>query len=128
MGRYRVEIQAAFEAAHHLRSYRGGVEEAHGHSWRVVVAIAAAKLDAEGMAFDFVAARRALLDLADRFDHRDINTVPPFDVLSPTTEHLATWFCERMQERLPAAQVSSATVWEGPNCSATYVADDPADA
>lgn len=127
MGRYRVEIQAAFEAAHHLRAYRGGVEQAHGHSWRVVVEIVAAELDAEGMAFDFVAARRALLDLVALFDHRDINTVPPFDSLSPTTEHLATWFCERMRERLPAARVRSATVWEGPNCSATFIADDVSD-
>lgn len=78
------------------------------------------ELDSEGMAFDFVAARRALLDLAALFDHRDINTVPPFDRLSPTTERLAAWFCDRMREQLPAATVRSATVWEGPNCSATY--------
>ena len=34
------------------------------------------------MAFDFVAARRALLELAAQFDHRDINTVSPFDGLA----------------------------------------------
>ena len=123
MARYRVDVHAAFEAAHHLRSYRGSVEPVHGHSWRVSVEIVAAKLDTEGMAFDFVAARGVLLELAGRFDHRDINTVPPFDRVSPTTEALATWFCERMQERLPTAQVRSATVWEGPNCSATFFPD-----
>ena len=37
--------------------------------------------------------------------------MPPFDTVSPTTELLATWFCERMQERLPAAEIRSATVW-----------------
>ncbi len=118
--RYRVEVHAGFEAAHHLLSYRGVEEPAHGHSWRVSIAIAAAELDSEGMAFDFVAARNALLDLAALFDHRDINSVPPFDSVSPTTERLAEWFCGRMQERLPAADIRSATVWEGPNCSATY--------
>ena len=81
MGRYRVEVHAAFEAAHHLLSYRGGMEPAHGHSWRVSVEIAASELDGEGMAFDFVAARHALLDLAGLLDHRDINTVPPFDTV-----------------------------------------------
>ena len=120
VARYCIEVHAAFEAAHHLLSYRGGSEQVHGHSWRVSIEIAAAQLDAEGMAFDFVAARQTLLELAGRFDHRDINKVPPFDTLSPTTELLATWFCERMQERLPAAEIRSATVWEGPNCSATY--------
>lgn len=124
MARYRVDVHAAFEAAHHLSSYRGAVEPVHGHSWRVSVEIVAPQLDAEGMAFDFVAARSALLALAAQFDHRDINTVPPFDSVSPTTEALATWFCEQMRERLPAARIRSATVWEGPNCSATYFPDD----
>lgn len=98
----------------------------HGHSWRVSIEIVAAGLDSEGMAFDFVAARRELLELAARFDHRDINTVPPFDKVSPTTERLAEWFCLQMRERLPAAEIRSATVWEGPNCSATCY-PDPAD-
>ena len=124
VARYRVDVHAAFEAAHHLLSYRGGEEPVHGHSWRVSIEIVAAGLDAEGMAFDFVAARSALLELARRFDHRDINTVPPFDALSPTTEALATWFSEQMQERLPTARIRSATVWEGPSCSATYYPGD----
>ena len=126
MARFRVDVHAAFEAAHHLLSYRGIEEPAHGHSWRVSIEIVAAGLDSEGMAFDFVAARQELLALAARFDHRDINTVPPFDTLSPTTERLAEWFWAQMRERLPAAEIRSATVWEGPNCSATYF-PDPAD-
>ncbi len=126
MPRYRVDVHAAFEAAHHLLSYRGAAEPAHGHSWRVSVEIVADGLDSEGMAFDFVAARQALLDLAALFDHRDINTVPPFDALSPTTERLAEWFCTRMRERLPTAEIRSATVWEGPNCSATCFPDPAA--
>ena len=123
VGRYRVDVHAAFEAAHDLHSYRGGMESAHGHSWRVSVEIAATELDAEGMAFDFVAARRALLDLAGQLDHRDINTVKPFDAVSPTTERLAMWFYEGMRERLPSAEIRSTTVWEGPNCCATYFPD-----
>ena len=123
MARYRIDVHAAFEAAQHLLSYRGAEEPTHGHSWRVSIEIVADALDSEGMAYDFVAARGALLDLAALFDHRDINTVPPFDVVSPTTERLAEWFCSRMRERLPAAEIRSATVWEGPNCSATCIPD-----
>ena len=120
MSRFRLEVDATFEAAHHLTSYRGAPEPAHGHSWRVTVELAADELDAEGMGFDFVPARAALLELAARFNHHDINTVPPFDAISPTTERLAVWFCEEMQRRLPGAKVRSATVWEGPACRATY--------
>ena len=121
MGRFRLEVDAGFEAAHHLTSYRGAPEPSHGHSWRVTIELAADGLDDEGMAFDFVAARAALNELAARFDHRDLNAVPPFDVLSPTTERIAVWFCEEMQRRLPGATVRSATVWEGPACRAKYL-------
>lgn len=125
MPRFVLEVEAAFEAAHHLRSYRGSPEAPHGHSWRVSVELSADRLDEEGMGFDFVPARAALAELAARFDHRDINTVPPFDRLSPSTERLAVWFCEEMQRRLPGAQVRAATVWEGPACRATYITDGP---
>ena len=45
---------ARFEAAHHLTAYKGRPEPNHGHSWRVEAVLAAAVLDGEGMAFDFV--------------------------------------------------------------------------
>lgn len=123
MSRFRLAVEASFEAAHHLRSYRGAPEATHGHSWRVTIELAADQLDEEGIGFDFIPARATLQELAARFDHRDINELPPFDRLSPTTERLAVWFCEEMQRRLPDARVASATVWEGPYCRATYLAD-----
>ncbi len=124
MATYRVEVHAGFEAAHHLLSYRGRPEPNHGHSWRVSVTLVSDVLDAEGMVFDFVEARAALAAASARFDHGDVNAVPPFDRTSPTTERLAEWFCGEMQRSLPAARVASATVWEGPHAAATYVATE----
>jgi 6-pyruvoyltetrahydropterin/6-carboxytetrahydropterin synthase len=115
-----LQVNARFEAAHHLTSYRGAPEPVHGHSWRVEATLLAEALDGEGMGFDFVAVRAALVELAARFDHRDVNTVPPFDSLSPTTERLAAWFHEELSRRLPGAPLTAVTVWEGPDCSATY--------
>ncbi len=120
MAQFVLRICERFEAAHHLRSYRGAPEPVHGHSWRVELLLEAEQLDEEGMAFDFVEAKAALGDLAAGFHHCDINTVPPFDRLSPTTEHLARWFHQQLATRLPAAGVAAVTVWEGPDCSATY--------
>jgi 6-pyruvoyltetrahydropterin/6-carboxytetrahydropterin synthase len=113
-------VNTRFEAAHHLTSYRGAPEPVHGHTWRVEAALLADTLDAEGMGFDFVAVQAALRGLAARLDHQDINTVPPFDTASPTTERLAAWFHDSLRERLPAARLVEVTVWEGPYCSATY--------
>lgn len=117
---YLLRVTARFEAAHHLTSYKGSPEPGHGHSWRVEAALAAADLDAEGMAFDFVEVQAALRELAGRLDHRDVNTIPPFDRVSPTTERIAAWFFEELAARLPAAPLLEVTVWEGPDCSATY--------
>jgi 6-pyruvoyltetrahydropterin/6-carboxytetrahydropterin synthase len=115
-----LRVHARFEAAHHLTSYRGVPEPVHGHTWRVEVALDAAVLDAEGMGFDFMAVKAALAELTATLDHRDVNTVPPFDTLSPTTERLAAWFHGELTARLPGAHLAEVTVWEGPDCSATY--------
>ena len=120
MSPFLLTVDATFEAAHHLRSYRGKPEPSHGHSWKVAIELAADQLDDEGIGFDFVAARTVLLELAARFDHKDVNSVPPFDELSPSTERLAVWFYEEMERRLPEARVVAATVSEGPNCHATF--------
>lgn len=119
---YVVRVRTRFEAAHHLTSYRGAVEPVHGHSWQVEAALAAGELDGEGMACDFVEVQAALRELAASLDHRDLNDVPPFDRLSPTTERIAAWFFARLRERLAAAPAAliEVTVWEGPDCSATY--------
>jgi len=120
MASYRLRVIARFEAAHHLTSYRGAAEPVHGHSWRVEAVLETAGLDAEGMAYDFVAVQGALRELAARLDHRDVNTVPPFDRTSPTTERIAAWFFEGLAQRLPDAPLAEVTLWEGPDCSATY--------
>lgn len=124
---YVLRVRETFEAAHHLTSYRGRPEPSHGHSWQVEAVVEAAGLDDEGMGFDFVEVRDALRELAGRFDHRDINTVEPFDRLSPTTERLATWFFDELAGRLRGAELAEVTVWEGPACSATYRPPGPVD-
>lgn len=120
MARFTLRIRQRFEAAHHLRSYRGAPEPVHGHTWTVEVALEAERLDDEGMGFDFVAARGALADVVARFDHRDLNSVPPFDLRTPTTENIAIYFYDTLREALASADVTEVTVWEGPDCSATY--------
>lgn len=120
MPQWVLRVNARFEAAHHLTSYKGAPEPVHGHSWRVEATLTASELGAEGMAWDFVEVQKALLELTSRLDHGDINTVPPFDRSSPTTERIAVWFFDGLAARLPGAPLTEVTVWEGPDCSATY--------
>ena len=120
MSIYTLRVTERFEAAHHLRSYHGLPEPVHGHSWRVEVKLTTDELDSEGMAVDFLEVRRQLAQLTSRFHHNDINSVPHFDNLNPTTEHIARWFHERLTSALPDVHVEEVTLWEGPDCSASY--------
>ncbi|MEM6793686.1 MAG: 6-carboxytetrahydropterin synthase [Acidobacteriota bacterium] len=120
MALYTLTVRDRFEAAHFLRSYQGAPETVHGHSWQVIATLETDRLDEEGMGFDFVEVRRHLRALAERFHHNDINSVPPFDVQSPTTEHLARWFYDELSGALTRSGLAAITVWEGPDCSATY--------
>ncbi len=134
MPRYELLVRARFEAAHHLTAYRGAPEPVHGHSWQVEARIVSAELGPEGYAVDFVDIQGRLEALVARFRHGDINAVPPFDRSSPTAERLAEWFHRELAGWLEGhrsvggaagARVSSVTVWEGPDCSATFVGDLP---
>jgi len=116
-----LRVRERFEATHSLRSYRGRPEPAHGHRWQVEVALVSEQLDDEGMGFDFVEIKTALRELVAPFEDAGINAVPPFDQLTPTTEHLARWFYQELRGRLGAARIAEVTVWEGTDCSATYL-------
>jgi len=132
MPRYELLVRSRFEAAHHLTAYRGAPEPVHGHSWTVEARITAPELGPEGYAVDFVEIQQRLEGLVARFRHGDINAVPPFDRSSPTAERLAEWFHRELAVWLGShrsvggaagAVVASVTVWEGPDCSATFIRD-----
>lgn len=120
MPTWTLRVEDEFEAAHWLRSYRGEPEAVHGHSWKVEAVLETETLDDEGMGFDFVEIRRHLGELVGKFDHGEINRVPPFDEETPTTEKIAEHLFAELDKRLPDAGLVALTVWEGPHCSATY--------
>jgi 6-pyruvoyltetrahydropterin/6-carboxytetrahydropterin synthase len=126
MPSYLLRVRSRFEAAHHLLSYRGQPEANHGHSFAVEVVLTAARLDEEGMAHDFVVVKEALDGLARQLDHRDLNELVQFRNLSPTTERIAEWFWRSLATSLPRAALAEVTVWEGPDCSATFRPDSSA--
>jgi 6-pyruvoyltetrahydropterin/6-carboxytetrahydropterin synthase len=118
---YVVKIQARFESAHFLRSYRGISEPLHGHSYLVEAELSAPDggLDADDLAIDFVASKRELERLAKKLDYGCINDVPPFDEINPSAENIARWFQRELNGALSAegATVRAVTIWEGPTNS-----------
>ncbi len=119
---FEISVEDSFAAGHSLRGYRGKCEKVHGHNYKVRVTIQSEELDSAGLLFDFVELKALLRAVMERFDHEFLNDVPPFNVLNPSAENMAKYFCEEIGKGLPAGrvQVSSVKIWETDTSSATY--------
>jgi 6-pyruvoyltetrahydropterin/6-carboxytetrahydropterin synthase len=120
---YVVSVQAHYDSAHFLRNYKGKCELLHGHRYVVEVALGADRLDAGGMAFDFVDVKRHLRELADSLDHTNLNEHPAFRDQETSAENQARFFFEELRRRLPETMARAllyARVWETPTQWAQY--------
>lgn len=122
METFTVHVQTMFEASHHLTSYKGKPEDFHQHSWKVEAKFQTHELDHEGIALDYIGAEKALRNLCNLFNHKDLNKISPFDKISPTSEHLARWFFQELDR--PKIRQNSKLVeviiWEGPLYCVAY--------
>lgn len=93
-------IQTHFSGGHHLRAYPGNCENPHGHNWHIKVTVRAAQLDELGMGIDFRQLKKAVNAVVDELDHRDLNELPAFQAINPSSEHIAMYLFQRLQEPL----------------------------
>ena len=121
--RYEISVEVTFSASHQIRDDERELESLHGHNFRVEAFVAAggSGLPETGLVMDFVELERRLREVVAPYDHRHMNDLPPFDRLNPTTEHMARFFFEELQQRLPeGAELQRIRVWEAPMYSAAY--------
>jgi len=121
---YEISKDFLFSAAHQIRFHGGKCERLHGHNWRVRVHVRASTLNRIGMVIDFADLQRMVAEVGARFDHRNVNEVPPFDELNTTAELIARHFFTEV-ERLLAEEgvrvsVSKVEVWENEGSLAVY--------
>lgn len=137
---YILKTEAAFDSAHFLSGYKGKCANLHGHRWVISAEISDTELLAEGqfrgMVTDFSYIKNDLKALADEFDHAFIyekGTLKSTTVAAlneenfrlievdfrPTAENFAEYFYNRLSEM--GYNVSSVTVYETPNNSATFI-------
>jgi len=120
---YTISVQAHYDSAHLLRDYEGKCARLHGHRYVVEVALQATDVGRTGMAYDFGDLKRHLKDLAERFDHQNLNDVEPFTEIESTAENQARYFYDELKKRLPKALANGllyARVWESPGQWALY--------
>ena len=122
---YEVSKDYGFSAAHQIRMHGGKCERLHGHNWRIRVHARAARLNRIGMVVDFADLQAIVAEICARFDHRNVNEVPPFTEVNTTAENLARFFYVEANQRLAAADggrvsVSKVEVWENEGSLAVY--------
>lgn len=130
---YKVSKAIYFNYGHRLLGSHDKCSHLHGHSARVVIEMAASRLDRQGMVVNFFDIRRTIGAWIDtHLDHKMIlcKKDPLVKVLqkagepvlvvreNPTAEMIAAWiFREARRMKLP---VSKVTLWENQDSFAVY--------
>ena len=115
---HELKVESSFSAAHHLLNYNGECENQHGHNWKVEVYAKGTQLDKSNLLIDFKVLKRELNKVLDLLDHKDINTLPEFDGVSPSSEMLSKFIYEKLKATIPC--ICKVSVWETERACASY--------
>jgi 6-pyruvoyltetrahydropterin/6-carboxytetrahydropterin synthase len=119
---FHIFIKSHFSAGHHLRDYPGNCERPHGHNWKVEVTVKADSLDNLGMGIDFKILKAEVNKVLDTLDHHDLNGLASFQSVNPSSENIAVYIFNTLQNDLSTDRyrVHSVTVRETDNSGVTY--------
>ena len=120
---YELKIITEFSAAHNLRNFRGKCEALHGHNWKVEVVVSGEELDGSGVVLDFAEVKAATSEVMSEIDHRYLNELPFFIEHNPSSENIARYIFQRLQEKITdeRVRVQRVTAWESQDACATYL-------
>jgi len=119
---YQLFVEEHFDAAHYLPNYHGKCEKLHGHRFKVVARLEAARLDETGLAYDFAQLKQHLREVLARFDHTCLNDVAPLDKIGPSSENIAATIYDALHARFFGSSVElvNVEVWESPTAGVAY--------
>lgn len=115
---FEVKIETHFSSAHHLLNYKGECENQHGHNWKVEVYVRGEVLDKSNILIDFKILKKKVNEIVNYLDHTDINTLPEFENVSPSSEIISKFLYEKIKLEIP--NVSKVSVFETPTSCASY--------
>lgn len=115
---YELMVEETFDAAHALRGYNGPCENLHGHTWKVQIFFQGDQLNELGILIDFKTAKKALEEILKDYDHKNLNELPAFQQINPSSENLARVIHQAIKVKLPG--LVKTTVWESATTCASY--------
>jgi 6-pyruvoyltetrahydropterin/6-carboxytetrahydropterin synthase len=99
---FEIVVQHHFCAAHALRGYDGKCRNTHGHNFKVQLTVAGERLNPLGILVDFKDVKAVLQTVIDEVDHQNLNELPEFATVNPSTENLCKFFYDRVAAGLKA--------------------------
>ncbi|MBF0449921.1 MAG: 6-carboxytetrahydropterin synthase QueD [Candidatus Magnetomorum sp.] len=120
---YELKIIRTFAAAHQLPLSRTKCENLHGHNWKIEVYVKGETLDQSGMMMDFGVLKKHVDQILNTLDHQFLNELPFCKNQSPSSEIIARYIAEELNERItvPGISISRVSAWESDNACATYI-------
>ncbi len=115
---FEVKVEGHFSAAHHLLNYEGNCENQHGHNWKVEIYAQGKHLNESNILIDFKILKKELNKVLDKLDHKDINELPEFKDISPSSEIISKYIYQQLKKEIP--QLSKVCVWETEKARASY--------
>ena len=121
-GVFEVYVKTHFSAAHSLRGYPGDCARIHGHNWIIEAYVKCKELDDIGIGIDFRDIKKAVKDVLEGLDHFNLNELPAFRDVNPSSENIAKFLYEELGARLNSdlVKVSRVKVCETPGAGAFY--------
>lgn len=109
---WRLIVEDSFSAAHRIPGHGGKCAGLHGHNYAFRVALSSAQLDALGFVVDIDLVRTLLTQLVtDKFDHKNLNDVPPFTAVIPSLENVAKHIYDELRGALAQLNKNLSLLW-----------------
>ena len=123
---YELKVVTKFAAAHQLTMVGAKCENMHGHNWKVEVCVTGEKVDKGGVVMDFGVIKKHVREIMSQLDHKYLNELEFFQQSPPSSENIASFVANELQQRIdhPSVKVSRVTAWESDDASATYIVSE----
>ncbi|MDD4802865.1 MAG: 6-pyruvoyl-tetrahydropterin synthase-related protein [Syntrophomonas sp.] len=110
---YNIQL-VAFVNARHFVTFGGKDGPVHAHSWQAQIEVQVPPEKGEVMGFAKIST--AITDALSPYENTILNYVHPFNIIQPTTESIAMYFFNCLEDALMSLGLSLAmlTLWETP--------------
>jgi 6-pyruvoyltetrahydropterin/6-carboxytetrahydropterin synthase len=120
---FELKVVTHFAAAHQLTMVAKKCENLHGHNWKVEVCVGGEKLNQAGVLIDFGILKSHIREIIQGLDHCFLNDLDRFNRKAPSSENIAVFIADALEEKLndPNVHITRVTTWESEDACATYI-------